>query len=64
MRPRDESWTNYSRKIYFEKIENFLEMIEDRKQLERFLGCITYASDFIKDLTKLRKLLQQKLKKK
>jgi len=46
-----------------EKIENFPEKIEDRKQLERFLGCLTYASDFIKDLAKLRKPLQQKLKK-
>jgi len=37
--------------------------MEDRKQLERFLGCLTYASDFVKDLAKLRKPLQQKLKK-
>ena len=28
-----------------------------------FLGCLTYTSDFIKDLTKLKKSLQQKLKK-
>ena len=28
-----------------------------------FLGCLTYASDFIKDLAKLRKPLQQKLMK-
>jgi len=40
------------------KIENFSEKIEDRKQLERFLGCLTYASDFVKDLAKLRKTLQ------
>ena len=33
------------------------------KQLERFVGCLTYVSDFIKDLAKLRKLLQQILKK-
>ena len=46
-----------------EKIEKFSEKIEDRKQLERFLGCLTYALDFIKDLAKLRKPLQQKLKK-
>jgi len=46
-----------------EKIENSPEKIEDRKQLERFLGCLTYASDFIKNLAKLRKPLQQKLKK-
>jgi len=50
-------------KHILEKIENFFEKIEDRKQLERFLGCLTYASDLIKDLAKLRKSLQQKLKK-
>jgi len=32
-------------------------MIEDKKQLEIFLGCLIYASDFIKDLAKLRKPL-------
>jgi len=46
-----------------ERIENFPRTIEDRKQLERFLGCLIYASDFIKYLAKLRKLLQQTLKK-
>lgn len=29
-----------------EKIEKFLDKIEDRNQLERFLGCLTYALDF------------------
>jgi len=33
------------------------------KQLERFLRCLTYSSTFIKDSAKLRKPLQQKLKK-
>ena len=28
-----------------------------------FLACLTYASNFVKDLAKLRKPLQQKLKK-
>ena len=41
-----------------EKIENFREKIEDRKQLEWFLRRFTYASYFIKDLAKLRKPLQ------
>jgi len=41
-----------------EKIEKFPKKIEDKKQLERFLGCLPYASDFIKDLAKLRKPLQ------
>ena len=35
----------------------------DRKQLEFFLGCLTYAPDFIKDLAKIRRPLQNKLKK-
>ena len=43
--------------------QKFPEKIEDRKQLERFLGCLTYTSDFVKDLAKLGKPLQQKLKK-
>lgn len=46
-----------------EKIENFSEKIADRKQLEMFLEYLTYTSDLIRDLTKLRKPLQQKLKK-
>ena len=50
-------------KHILEKIQKFSEKIQDRKQLERFLGCLTYALDFIKDLAKLRKSLQQKLKK-
>ena len=44
-------------KHFLKRIENFSKKIEDRKQLERFLGCLTYASDFIKDLAKLRKPL-------
>ena len=44
-------------KYILKKIENFSKKIEDRKQLERFLGCLTYASDFIKDFAKLRKSL-------
>ena len=50
-------------KHILKNIENFPEKIEDRKQLERFLGCLTYTSNFIKDLAKIRKPLQQKLKK-
>ena len=46
-----------------EKINKFPDKITNRKQLERFLGCLTYASDFIKDLAKIRKPLQKKLKK-
>jgi len=44
-------------KYILEKIGNFPKKIEDRKQLERFIGYLIYASDFIKDLVKLRKPL-------
>ena len=44
-------------------MKNYPKEIERRKQLERFIGCLNYTSDFIKDLAKLRKPLQQKLKK-
>ena len=47
-------------KHILEKIENFSEKIEDRKQLERFVGCVTYASDFIQDLAKLKKTIAAK----
>ena len=50
-------------KYILKKIKNSPEKIEDRKQLGRFLRCLTYTSDFIKDLAKLRKPMQQKLKK-
>ena len=53
---RNKNWTNH-------KIENFSEKIDDSKQLKSFIECCTYASDFIKDLVKLRRPLQQKLKK-
>ena len=44
-------------KHILEKIENFPKKIEDKNQLERFLGYLTFASDFIKDLAKLKKPL-------
>jgi len=58
LRLRSKSWANHSAKTYFKKIKNSLEKIEGRKQLETFLGRLTYALDFIKDLTKLRIPLQ------
>ena len=63
-RSKNKSWTNYPTNAYFgKKIKNFSKKIKDRKQLERFLECLSYASDFINDLAKLRKPLQHKLKK-
>ena len=50
-------------KHILEKLENFPEKFEDRKQLKRFLRCLTYSFDFLKDLAKLRKSLQHKLNK-
>ncbi|KAL2513059.1 orf y [Abeliophyllum distichum] len=44
-------------------IQEFPNEIQDQKQLMRFLGCLTYAESFIKDLAKMRSPLQKKLKK-
>ncbi|KAL2543263.1 orf y [Abeliophyllum distichum] len=44
-------------------IQEFPNEIQDKKQLMRFLGCLTYAESFIKDLAKMRSPLQKKLKK-
>ena len=60
---RDKSWANHFTKTYSKKNKKFLEKIEDKKQLQSFLKCLTYASNFIKALAKLRKPLQHKLKK-
>nr|WNH14473.1 reverse transcriptase [Physostegia virginiana caulimovirus 1] len=45
-----------------EHIHKFPNTIEDKKQLQRFLGILTYASDYIPNLAKLRAPLQVKLK--
>lgn len=46
-----------------EHIHKFPDRIEDKKQLQRFLGILTYASDYIQKLAALRAPLQVKLKK-
>lgn len=46
-----------------EHIHKFPDKIEDKKQLQRFLGILTYASDYIPKLAEMRKPLQTKLKK-
>ena len=46
-----------------EHIHKFPDQIEDIKQLQRFLGILTYASDYIPKLAALRSPLQAKLKK-
>jgi len=59
-----KSWTNHFTKVYFIKNKKTYKNIEDRKQLEGFLGCLNYASNFTKDLAKLIKPLWHKFKKK
>lgn len=44
-------------------IQNFPDKIEDKKQLQRFLGYLTHAESYIKRLADVRKPLQLKLKK-
>nr|WUF06597.1 reverse transcriptase [Angelica bushy stunt virus] len=46
-----------------EHIAKFPDRIEDKKQLQRFLGILTYASDYIPGLASKRAPLQVKLKK-
>ncbi|KAI4378048.1 hypothetical protein MLD38_015589 [Melastoma candidum] len=35
-----------------EKIVNFPDRLEDRKQVQRFCGCANYARKFVKDLSR------------
>lgn len=44
-------------------IQNFPSAISDKTQLQRFLGCLTYAEAYIPKLAEMRKPLQAKLKK-
>lgn len=44
-------------------MHEFPDRILDKKQLQRFLGCLTYAEGYIKKLAEIRKPLQKKLKK-
>lgn len=44
-------------------LHKFPEKICDKKQLQRFLGCLTYAECYIAKLAEIRKPLQKKLKK-
>lgn len=46
-----------------ENLHKFPNHIEDRKQLQRFLGVLTYAEAYIARLAEIRKPLQAKLKK-
>ena len=44
-------------------VEKFSDELRDKKQLQRFLGCLNYVSDFYKNLAVDRKLLTDRLKK-
>jgi len=44
------------------KISEFPSKINDKKQLQRFLGILTYAEGYIKNLSEIRKPLQTMLK--
>nr|WNH14479.1 reverse transcriptase [Physostegia virginiana caulimovirus 2] len=46
-----------------ENIHKFPDNLEDKKQLQRFLGVLTYAEAYIPKLASMRKPLQAKLKK-
>ena len=43
--------------------DKFLDEIKDRKQLQRFLGCLNYVSDFFPKLRQTCALLYKRLKK-
>lgn len=43
--------------------DKFSDEIKNIKQLQRFLECLNYISNFYKDLNKDRKLLQGRLRK-
>lgn len=45
-----------------EHIQKFPDKLENKKQLQRFLGILTYASDYIPKLAAIRAPLQVKLK--
>ena len=44
-------------------MDKFLDKIQDKTQLHRFLGCVNYIGDFIKDLQTICLLLYDRLKK-
>ena len=46
-----------------ENIQKFPDKITDKTQLQRFLGCLTYAEAYIHKLAEMRKPFQAKLKK-
>jgi hypothetical protein len=43
--------------------DKFSDEIREKKQLQRFLGCLNYVSDFYNALAKDRKILTERLVK-
>ena len=46
------------------KIKDCLDELRTKEMILKFLGCLNYSSDFIKDLAKERQELQKLLTKK
>ena len=46
-----------------ESASNFLDQITDKTQLQRFLGCLNYVSDFLQNIRPICKPLYERLKK-
>lgn len=55
--------THCPQKHILEHLHDFPNVLEDKKQLQRFLGVLTYAETYIEKLAAMRKPLQAKLKK-
>nr|KAJ0189911.1 hypothetical protein LSAT_V11C800453960 [Lactuca sativa] len=55
--------THCPQKHILEHLHDFPNVLEDKKQLQRFLGVLTYAETYIEKLVAMRKPLQAKLKK-
>ena len=47
-----------------EKIKDFPDELRTNEMIQKFLGCLNYSSDFIKNLAKERQELQKLLAKK
>ena len=48
----------------YEKIKDFLDELRTNEMIQKYLGCLNYSSDFIKDLAKERHEIQKLLTKK
>ena len=42
-----------------EKIKDFHDELRTKEMIQKFIGCLNYSSDFIKDLAKERHELQK-----